>query len=84
MAHIHLRRVMAQHVGLDPLDHVTSSRIRDIGFVTFRLGIEIVPLSGRKIIHNMNFVAALDVRIDNVRGDESGASGNDDSHVFSP
>jgi hypothetical protein len=32
----------------------------------------------------MNFVAALDVRIDNVRGDESGASGNDDSHVFSP
>src|SRR5258708_20604898 len=82
MAHVHLRRVMAQNIRLDLLDPPRRFWSSDIDLMQRRFGVEIRLLPSREIIEDMHFMTAFQISIDNVRADETRATVNQDSNAF--
>src|SRR5207237_8008952 len=80
--HVHLRRVMVQYVGFDLPDQPGGFRLCDIQRVNRGPMIEILFLTRRKIINDMNLVSLVDVSVDNMRSTEPRTAGNNDFHAF--
>src|SRR5258706_1202771 len=82
-AHIHLRRVMTKRIRLDFLNQSDRFAVGDVDDMQIRLEIEIDFLTGREIIEDMHLMAALDVGIANMRGDEAHAACDNNFHLYS-
>src|SRR5205807_1909870 len=80
--HVHLRPVMVQYVGFDLPDQPGGFRLCDIQRVNRGPMIEILFLTRRKIINDMNLVSLVDVSVDNMRSNEPRTAGNNDFHAF--
>jgi hypothetical protein len=76
--HIHLRRVMIENARLELLDQLSAAPVADVQPMHGYPRVDIPLLAGREIINNVNLVATIDIRIDNVGRDKARAAGNDD------
>ncbi len=70
---------MEAHLRLHPGEH-RSGVVPDVAFVERRRAGEVLPAAGREVVEHVNVVAALEQSVDEIRADEAGAAGDEDSH----
>jgi hypothetical protein len=81
MAHIHLRRVMIQHIRFDLLDQPSRFLLRDIDLVQGCLAIDIGLLAGGDVVEDMHLVALFEVGINRMGRDKARAARHDNFHA---
>jgi len=80
-AHIHLRGMMIDDLDLVAFENIDELRVLDIHLVKDRFGVEVLPPARAQVIHHNDLVAGGDIGIGDLRGDKTGAAGDEDFHA---
>jgi hypothetical protein len=80
-AYVELRRLVDQHLRALPREEVAhGSGIADIGLIEARPWVEIRALTGRQVVDDQRLMPGGDQGIDEVRTDETGSPGHENTH----
>ena len=78
LPHVHLGREMGQHVRLHRREHLGGLRVPDVELVERGVRRNVLSLSGREVVDDVNRPAVLQEALGEVRADEPCSAGDHD------